>query len=92
MRVFSTGLQLSVYPWAEAGPLKEPRSRWTGIPGIQNTDSSPREPSPQTHPLKGAKGQGPPEADGPSNGTRQRAVRGQCEDAEAADAWRDRSW
>jgi hypothetical protein len=32
MRVFSTGLQLSVYPWAEAGPLKEPMSRWTGIP------------------------------------------------------------
>jgi hypothetical protein len=32
MRVFSAGLQLSVYPWAEAGPLKEPRSRWTGIP------------------------------------------------------------
>jgi hypothetical protein len=33
MRVFSAGLQLSVYPWAKAGPLKEPRSRWTGIPG-----------------------------------------------------------
>jgi hypothetical protein len=32
MRVFSVGLQLSVYPWAEARPLKEPRSRWTRIP------------------------------------------------------------
>jgi hypothetical protein len=43
-------------------------------------------------PLEGAKGQGPPEADGPSNGMRQHAVRGPCEDAEAADAWHDRSW
>jgi hypothetical protein len=33
-------------------------------------------------PPEGAKGQGPPEAAGPSNGTRQRAVRGPCEDAE----------
>jgi hypothetical protein len=32
MRVFSVGLRSSVYPWAEAGPLKGPRSRWTGIP------------------------------------------------------------
>jgi hypothetical protein len=32
MRVFSAGLQMLVYPWAKAGPLKEPRSRWTGIP------------------------------------------------------------
>jgi hypothetical protein len=73
MRVFSAGLRSSIYPWAKAGLLKGPRSRWTGIPGIQNTDSSPREPGPQTRPLEGAKGQGPPEAAGPSNGTRQRA-------------------
>jgi hypothetical protein len=32
MRVFFVGLQSSVYPWAKAGPLKGPRSRWTGIP------------------------------------------------------------
>jgi hypothetical protein len=38
MRVFSAGLRSSFHLWAEAGPLKGPRSRWTGIPGIQNTD------------------------------------------------------
>jgi hypothetical protein len=32
MRVFSAGLRSSFYPWAEAGPLKRPRSRWTRIP------------------------------------------------------------
>jgi hypothetical protein len=32
MRVFSARLRSSFHPWAEAGPLKEPRSRWTGIP------------------------------------------------------------
>jgi hypothetical protein len=32
MRVFSAGLWSSFHPWAEAGPLKGPRSRWTGIP------------------------------------------------------------
>jgi hypothetical protein len=32
MRVFSAGLRSSFHPWAKAGPLKEPRSRWTGIP------------------------------------------------------------
>jgi hypothetical protein len=32
MRVFSAGLRSSFHPWAEAGPLKGPRSRWTGIP------------------------------------------------------------
>jgi hypothetical protein len=32
MRVFSAGLRSSFHPWAEARPLKEPRSRWTGIP------------------------------------------------------------
>jgi hypothetical protein len=32
MRVFSTGLRSSFHPWAEAGPLKGPRSRWIGIP------------------------------------------------------------
>jgi hypothetical protein len=31
MRVFSARLRSSVYPWAEAGPFKEPRSRWTEI-------------------------------------------------------------
>jgi hypothetical protein len=31
MRVFSTGLQSLFHPWAGAGPLKGPRSRWTGI-------------------------------------------------------------
>jgi hypothetical protein len=92
MRVFSAGLRSSFHPWAEAGPLKGPRSRWTGYPGIQNTDSSAREPGPRTRPLEGAKGQGPPEAVGPSNGTRQCVVRGPCGDAEVADAWRDRSW
>jgi hypothetical protein len=42
MRVFFVGLRSSVYPWAEAGPLKEPRSRWTGYPGIQNTNNQIR--------------------------------------------------
>jgi hypothetical protein len=32
MRVFSAGLRSSFHPWAEAGPLKGLRSRWTGIP------------------------------------------------------------
>jgi hypothetical protein len=32
MRVFFVGLRSLVYPWTEAGPLKGPRSRWTGIP------------------------------------------------------------
>jgi hypothetical protein len=32
MRVFSAGLRSSFHPWAKAGPLKGPRSRWTGIP------------------------------------------------------------
>jgi hypothetical protein len=32
MRVFSAGLRSSYHPWAEAGPLKGPRSRWTRIP------------------------------------------------------------
>jgi hypothetical protein len=32
MRVFSIGLRSLVDPWAKAGPLKGPRSRWTGIP------------------------------------------------------------
>jgi hypothetical protein len=92
MRVFSAGLRSSFHPWAKARPLKGPRSRWTGILGIQNTDSSPREPGSRTRPLEGAKGQGPPEAAGPSNGTRQCAVRGPCEDAEVADVWNDCSW
>jgi hypothetical protein len=43
-----------------------------GYPGIQYTNSSPQEPSPQMHPLKGAKGEGPLVAIGPSNGMRQR--------------------
>jgi hypothetical protein len=73
MRVFFVGLRSSVYSWAEAGPLKGPRSRWTGIPRYPEYRRSPWEPSPQTRPLEGAKGQEPPEAAGPSNGTRQRA-------------------
>jgi hypothetical protein len=32
MRVFSAGLWSSFHPWAEAGPLKGPKSKWTGIP------------------------------------------------------------
>jgi hypothetical protein len=32
MRVFFVGLRSLVYPWAEARPLKGPRSRWTRIP------------------------------------------------------------
>jgi hypothetical protein len=32
MSVFSVGLRSSFLLWAEAGPLKGPRSRWTGIP------------------------------------------------------------
>jgi hypothetical protein len=32
MRVFFVGLRSSFYSQAEAGPLKGPRSRWTGIP------------------------------------------------------------
>jgi hypothetical protein len=31
-RVFSPELRSSFLPWAEVGPLKGPRSRWTGIP------------------------------------------------------------
>jgi hypothetical protein len=81
MRVSPAGLRSSFYPWAEAGPLKGPRSG-PGYPGIQNIDSSPREPGPRTRPLEGAKVQGPPEAAGPSIGTCQRVVIGPCEDAE----------
>jgi hypothetical protein len=40
MRVFSAGLRWLFHPWAEAGPFKGPRSRWTGMPGIQNTNNS----------------------------------------------------
>jgi hypothetical protein len=32
MRVFSAKLWSSFLPWAEVGPLKGSRSRWTGIP------------------------------------------------------------
>jgi hypothetical protein len=32
MRVFSDELWSSILPWAEVGPLKGPRSRWTRIP------------------------------------------------------------
>jgi hypothetical protein len=32
MRVFSAELHSSFLPWAEAGPLKGPSSRWTRIP------------------------------------------------------------
>jgi hypothetical protein len=32
MRVFSAELRSSFLPWAEVGPLKGPRSRWTRIP------------------------------------------------------------
>jgi hypothetical protein len=32
MRVFSAGLRSLFHPWAKVVPLKEPRSRWTGIP------------------------------------------------------------
>jgi hypothetical protein len=32
MRVFTVGLRSSFHPWAKAGPLKRPRSRWTEIP------------------------------------------------------------
>jgi hypothetical protein len=31
MRVFSAEFRSSFLPWAEVGPLKGPRSRWTGI-------------------------------------------------------------
>jgi hypothetical protein len=71
MRVFSTELWSSFLPWAEVGPLMGPRSRWTGIPWYLEHRQYPREPGPRTRPLEGAKGQGPPEAAGPSNGTRQ---------------------
>jgi hypothetical protein len=32
MRIFFVGLRSTVYPWAKAGLLKGPRSRWTRIP------------------------------------------------------------
>jgi hypothetical protein len=32
MRVFSVELQSLFFPWAKVGPMKGPRSRWTGIP------------------------------------------------------------
>jgi hypothetical protein len=41
MRVFSVGLRSSLYPWAKAGPLKGPRSRWTGIPWYPEHRHSP---------------------------------------------------
>jgi hypothetical protein len=31
MRVLFARLRSSIYPWAKAGPLKGPRSMWTGI-------------------------------------------------------------
>jgi hypothetical protein len=37
MRVFSAGLRSSFHPWAKAGLLKRPRSRWTGIPPVSRT-------------------------------------------------------
>jgi hypothetical protein len=73
MRVFFAGLWSSVYSWAKAGMLKGPRSRWTRIPRYPEHRQYPLEAWPATRPLEGVKGQGPPEAAGPSNGTRQRA-------------------
>jgi hypothetical protein len=41
MRVFSIELRLSLLPWAEVGPMKGPRSRWTGIPRyLEHRDQS----------------------------------------------------
>jgi hypothetical protein len=60
-------------PGPKLGHCRSPGAGGPGYPGIQNTDSSPREPGPQTRPLEGAKGQGPPEAAGPPNDTRQHA-------------------
>jgi hypothetical protein len=45
-----------------------------------------------TRPLEEAKGQGPPKLLGPPTARVNRAVRGPCEEAETADAWRGRSW
>jgi hypothetical protein len=92
MRVFSAGFGRRSTPGPKLGRSRGPGAGGPGYPGIQNTDSSPREPGPRMRPLEGTKGQGPPKAAGPSNGTRQRAVRGPCEEAEAADTWHDRSW
>jgi hypothetical protein len=47
--------------------------KYYDTPPILVDHHNPREPGPQTRPLEGAKGQGPPKAAGPSNGTRQRA-------------------
>jgi hypothetical protein len=42
MRVFSAGHRSLFYPWAEAGPLKEPKSRWSGIPRYPEHRQRPR--------------------------------------------------
>jgi hypothetical protein len=75
MRVFSAGFGHRSTPGPKLGCWRGPGAGGPGYPGLQNTDSSPREPDPRTCSLEGAKGQGPPEAAGPSNGMHQRAVR-----------------
>jgi hypothetical protein len=92
MMVFSASFGHRSTPGPKLGHWRGPGAGGPGYPDIQNIDSSPREPGPRTRSLEGAKSQGPPEAAGPSNGMRQCAVRGPCEEAEAADMWRDRSW
>jgi hypothetical protein len=46
MRVFSVELRSSLLPWAEVGPMKGPRSRWTGISRYPEHRQHPRVPFP----------------------------------------------
>jgi hypothetical protein len=88
MRVFFVGLRSSVYPWAEAGPLKGPRSRWTVIPRYPEHRQQPPGAWPANAPSQGSEGSGPPRSCWAlQRHASTRAVRGLCEDVEAADAW-----
>jgi hypothetical protein len=71
-RVFFIGLEWdSRSLMKKMGRLSGRRAGGLGYPSIQYTDSNPWEPGPLTHPLEGAKGQGPLEVTGPANSMRQ---------------------
>jgi hypothetical protein len=53
---------------------------------------APGSPARERSLLRGRRAGGPQKLLGPPTARVNRAVRGPCEDAEAADAWHDRSW
>jgi hypothetical protein len=93
MRVFSTELWSSFLPWVEVWPLKEPRSWWIGIPPVSRTPTvAPGSLARERALLRERRARGPQKLLGPPTACVNRAVRGPCEDAEAADAWHPYSW